>query len=173
LPLLQGRDQSRLRVLPTPDGTGLEVLRFLRPGGLTALLQAGWKVSLFKNFFKRKKKILIVEDDAQTAFLLSEFLKLHEFDTALAKNGIEGIEMAEKDRPDLIFLDILLPKMAGNEVLSILKSKPGTKGIPVVMCTALNTLNEVEDCCKSGAASYITKPYDLNRVLEKVNSIIS
>jgi CheY-like chemotaxis protein len=98
---------------------------------------------------------------------------MHGFGICIAKDGVECIEMVEKYSPDLIILDILLPKMTGNDALMMLKSKPRTKDIPVIMCTALNRMNEVEVCCRAGAAGYITKPYDLNRVIEKVSSITS
>ena len=116
---------------------------------------------------------MVVEDDPSAALLLTEFLKMQDFDIVWAKDGVEAIDLIEKDVPDLIFLDILMPKMPGTQVLMILKSKPRFKDIPVLMCTALNTLNEVEECCKSGAAGYIIKPYDLKRVIEKVNSFLN
>lgn len=124
------------------------------------------------NPFKKKKKILVAEDDPNAALMLTEFLKIQGFETEWAKDGIEALDLIEKAPPDLIFLDILMPKMSGTHVLQILKSKPKIKDIPVLMCSALNALNEVEDCCKSGAAGYITKPYDLNRVTEKINAIL-
>ncbi|OGR80977.1 MAG: hypothetical protein A2902_07585 [Elusimicrobia bacterium RIFCSPLOWO2_01_FULL_64_13] len=120
---------------------------------------------------KGKKRILIVEDDYETGFLLTELLKLHNFDPLWAKDGAEGIEMVEKEMPDMILLDIMLPKVSGTEVLSVLKSRPRVKEIPVLMCTILNKLNEVEKCYELGASGYITKPYDPKRVIDKVRSI--
>lgn len=119
-----------------------------------------------------KKKILIIEDDPQSAILLTQFLKLHEYETFWAKDGIEGIRNVEQMSPDLIFLDIMLPQMSGIDVLKILKSKSEFIKIPVIMCTVLNKLNDVEKCYEAGAAGYITKPYEPNRVLDKINSIL-
>ena len=125
------------------------------------------------NPFKKKKKVLVAEDDTSGALLMSEYLKVQGFDVILAKDGVETIELVEKDPPDLILLDIMMPKMSGINVLTILKSRPGIKSIPILMCTALNTMNEVEDCCRMGAAGYITKPYDLNRVADKIRSVLA
>ena len=74
--------------------------------------------------------------------------------------------------PDLVLLDVMMPGMDGFEILLKIKSQPKTKGIPVLMCTALNAMNDVEKCCAWGAAGYITKPFDLNRVLAKVNACL-
>src|SRR3989338_518332 len=104
---------------------------------------------MFKNPFKRKKKIMIIEDDTNTAILLSNVLTLEGFETATARDGVEGIEMVQQNPPDLIILDIMLPKMDGTKVLLLLKSKPKTKDIPVLMCSVLNRLNDVEDCANS------------------------
>ena len=122
--------------------------------------------------FKKKKKILVAEDDPSAATLLTEFLKMQGYDTLWAKDGAEVIELVEKNMPDLIFLDIRMPKMPGTQVLLLLKAKQKIKDIPVLMCTALNTMNEVEDSCRNGALGYITKPYDLHRVIDKVKSIL-
>ena len=122
--------------------------------------------------FNKKKKILVAEDDPSAAALLTEFLKMQGYDTIWAKDGAEVIGLVEKNMPDLIFLDILMPKLPGTQVLLMLKARPKIKDIPVLMCSALNTMNEVEECSKSGALGYITKPYDLQRVIDRVKSIL-
>lgn len=124
---------------------------------------------MFKEIFQGKKNfILIVEDETEPAELLTEFLQLHGYRTRVAADGVAGLEMARRLSPDLVLLDIMLPKMDGMNVLLNLKSDPRTQKLPVVMCTALNGLKEVERCCKWGAEGYVTKPFDLDRVLEKV-----
>src|SRR3989338_3823081 len=99
-------------------------------------------MDLFKDYIIGKKNlILIIEDDPEPAYVLTEFLKLKGFKTRLAKDGAEGLEMAKKIDPALILLDIMLPKMDGFNVLLQIKSQPETKEIPVVMCSALNRIN--------------------------------
>ena len=120
----------------------------------------------------KKPVILIVEDNEETAGLLSMFLESKGFQTERAKDGMEGADRAKKRIPDLILLDITMPKLDGKGVLGIVKSNPATRGIPVVMCTDHSALDEVEQCCKMGAEGYILKPFDMNRVLSKVNSIL-
>jgi DNA-binding response OmpR family regulator len=118
------------------------------------------------------KTIVVIEDEADISELLTTFLEARGFKTKAAKNGAEGVQLVEKTLPDLVLLDIMLPGMDGFEILLKIKSQPKTKGIPVLMCTALNAMNDVEKCCAWGAAGYITKPFDLNRVLAKVNACL-
>lgn len=129
---------------------------------------------MFNSWFKRKKSnlILVIEDDYEPGIVLTKYIELQGYQTALARNGVEGLSLAEKLDPDLILLDIMLPKMDGFNVLTMLKSKPKTKNIPVLMCTALNMIDNVEKCCRNGAAGYITKPFDLNRIWKKIISIL-
>ncbi len=119
-----------------------------------------------------KKTILVVEDEPEPALLLKEFLEIKGYNVQIAKDGPEGVELARKTLPDLILLDIMLPGMDGMNVLLNIKAKPELVAIPVIMCTALNGMKEVERCCKWGAVGYITKPFELNRVLEKIASAL-
>ena len=118
------------------------------------------------------KNIVVIEDEQDISELLTTFLEARGFKTKAAKNGAEGAILVEKTLPDLVILDIMLPGMDGFEILLKIKSQPKTKNIPVLMCTALNAMNDVEKCCAWGASGYITKPFDLNRVLAKVNSVL-
>lgn len=120
-----------------------------------------------------KKRILVIEDDPSGASLLIELLKLNGYEMSWAKNGQEGLDMIEKAAPDLIFLDIAMPQISGIDVLKILKMRSQTKNIPVLICSASHTLNQVEECCKIGALGYITKPYEPERVLQKVKLLFN
>ncbi len=124
-------------------------------------------------FGGNKHLILVIEDEIEPAILLKEFLELKGYSVQIAKDGMQGVEMAKKINPDLILLDIMLPGMDGMNVLLNIKAKPELVGIPIIMCTALNGMKEVERCCKWGAVGYITKPFELARVLEKVSAAIS
>lgn len=124
-------------------------------------------------FGGQKELILVVEDEPEPALLLETFLKRRGFRVELAKDGQQGVEKAQKLKPDLILLDIMLPGMDGMNVLLNLKSKPEVKDIPIIMCTALNGIKEVERCCKWGASGYVTKPFELSRVHEKILSTLA
>lgn len=119
------------------------------------------------------KLILLVEDDKEASSVISEFLEMKGFEIKLAKDGMEGLEILDKIDPDLILLDIMMPGVNGFDVLLKIKSNPKTESIPVVMCTALTELKDVERCYHWGANGYITKPFDLKRVLTKINSILN
>src|SRR3989344_8068373 len=128
-------------------------------------------MSFFKDLFKKKKKILLIEDDREIAVLLTKFMRLRGYDTVRAEDGFTGMRMVEETFPDLVILDIMLPKMNGFDVLLKIKSDARTKDVPVLMCSALNTMGDVEKCCQWGAEGYITKPFNLSRVTQKIESI--
>lgn len=116
--------------------------------------------------------ILVVDDNDEIATLLTTFLGSQGFETSRARDGAECLQMAAKLGPDLIILDITMPKMDGFGVLSQLKLDRANRSIPVVMCTDHSMLNDVEKCCREGAEGYILKPFELKRVLDKVRSVI-
>ena len=130
-------------------------------------------MNLLKRLFGKRKTVLVIEDDPQTATLLTRFLKLRGYDATSAEDGVRGIDLIERDLPDLVLLDIMLPRISGFDVLLKVKSQPKTKAVPVVVCSALNGIGDIERCCKWGAEGYITKPFDLDRVSEKIESILS
>jgi DNA-binding response OmpR family regulator len=115
------------------------------------------------------QKILLVEDDGFLASIYAQKLELEGFEAALATNGEDGLRLAQKDHPDLILLDLLMPKMDGFEVLEELKKDSDTKSIPVLVLTNLGQKEDVERCLKLGAKGYIIKAHALPH--ETVNRI--
>ena len=105
-----------------------------------------------------KNSVLIIDDDDVNIAALNHILS-SDYTLYTAKNGMEGIELAEKNLPDIILLDIIMPEMDGHAVLSALKSSEKTKNIPVIFVTALSTANEEEKGLALGASDYITKPF--------------
>lgn len=118
-------------------------------------------------------KILLIEDDP---FLLSMYatkFELEGFKIATADNGEKGLEMAVKENPDIILLDILMPKMNGFEVLERLKSDPKIKDVPVILLTNLNQKDEVERGMALGADDYLIKAHFMpSEVVGKIRKII-
>ena len=120
-----------------------------------------------------KKKILVIEDDSVLQKALQEFLVEEGFEMFSALDGEEGIKMGKEKLPDLILLDIILPKKDGYEVLKELKSEEVTKKIPVVLLTNLGSLNDVEKAIEMGATTYLIKAdYKLEEVANKIKEIL-
>ena len=110
----------------------------------------------------KKNSVLIVDDEASNLKILYEYLS-PEYTIYMAKNGPAAIELARRDMPDLILLDIIMPEMSGFDVIDILKKDPKTTGIPVIFVTGLDSVKDEERGMASGAADFIHKP------LSKVN----
>lgn len=102
-------------------------------------------------------KILIVEDDVFLSKMYSRKFQVAGYLVEIAHDGAEALNKVKESKPDLVLLDILLPKLNGIEVLDKLKSDPATKNIPVVMATNLSTTDDAETALKKGAVKYIVK----------------
>lgn len=105
------------------------------------------------------KKVLIVDDDAFLGGIYATKLEIEGFAVVSARDGEEGLRAALKEMPDLILLDVLMPKLDGFEVLKRLKSDPTTKAIPVIMLTNLGQKEDVEKGLAEGAEDYLIKAH--------------
>ena len=90
----------------------------------------------------------------------------------IAKNGEEGIRLAQAEKPDLIFMDMILPGMHGLEATKKLKQIPETKGIPIVALTVMDSSEFTATCFKEGVSAFIKKPYDFNEIFDKAEIIL-
>lgn len=119
------------------------------------------------------KKILFIEDEQALQKTLGEYLRKEGFEVISALDGEIGLRLSKKVKPDLILLDIILPKMDGLEVLRKLKEEKETKEIPVIILTNLETLEEVQKALELGATTYLVKAnYSLNEVVEKIKGAL-
>jgi len=119
-------------------------------------------------------KILVVDDNAQNRELLEAYLEdLENATTLSAASGQEALDKVASERPDLILLDIMMPRMSGFEVCKKIKSDPATKDIPVIMVTALHELGDVERGVEVGTNDFITKPVNRVDLLARVRSLLS
>lgn len=118
-------------------------------------------------------KILIVDDTITNVLLLQVILKNARYNTISAASGQEALNKVESEAPDLILLDIMMPGMNGFEVAQILKSSEEYKEIPIIFLTALNTSQDIVKGFKTGANDYISKPFNKEELLIRVNHQIS
>ncbi len=118
------------------------------------------------------KKILLV-DDADTILMMERMmLNKKAYELVTAKDGVEALEKVERERPDLILLDVVMPKMNGFEVCQRLREKEATKSIPIIMVTTRGEEDNVEAGFKSGCNDYVTKPINGMELLTKVRNFI-
>jgi len=119
------------------------------------------------------KKILFVEDEASLQGALGGLLRTEGYEVISALNGEEGLRLAKTQSPDLILLDLILPKMNGFEVLEEIKKDETTKNIPIIILTNLEDLDKVEKMLTLGTTTYLVKSqYSLKEVLEKIKNIL-
>jgi len=123
---------------------------------------------------EKKEKILIVEDDKSLREMYQLRLSINGYDVIEAGDGEEGLDVAIKEKPDLILLDIMMPKMSGMDVLDILKSTPETKDIPVIVLTALTEENVKAKGLVYGAEDYLIKSQTMpGQVVEKIEGVLA
>lgn len=121
-----------------------------------------------------KQHILLIEDDGFLASIYAQKLELEGYDVSLATNGEDGLRLAKKDIPQLILLDLIMPKLDGFQVLERLKQDDATKAIPVLVLTNLGQREDVERCFALGAAGYVIKAHSLpHETIAKVKEILA
>lgn len=117
--------------------------------------------------------VLIVDDNPQNLELLEVYCEgLEGVNITTATNGIEAMEHVAQNKPDLILLDIMMPKMSGFEVCKQIKSNPETRDIIVVMVTALSETSDIERAAECGADDYLSKPIDRTALVELVAALL-
>jgi len=119
------------------------------------------------------KKILIVDDEVDLLETVRFPLELEGFDTLVAYNGEDGLNQARKEKPDLIILDLMLPKLDGYKVCRLLKFDERYKDIPILMLTAKTQEKDKILGKETGADEYITKPFEMDYLLGKVKAYLS
>lgn len=119
------------------------------------------------------KRVLVIDDDPDTLATTKGMLGVNGFDVVTANGGEEGVAKALTDSPDLILLDVLMPRMNGMEVFKKLREEPKTAGIPVIFLTAVEEETFVKSALMLGADQYITKPFDPEDLMIEVRKTLN
>jgi len=117
-------------------------------------------------------KILIADDNVPNVELLEAYLAGHDYEIDTAGDGAETLEKVRTFAPDLILLDIMMPKLSGFEVCEKLKSNPQTKDIMILMVTALSELGDIERAVNAGCDDYLSKPVNKFELLKRVDNML-
>jgi signal transduction histidine kinase/ActR/RegA family two-component response regulator len=158
LPIPPGQPDANGNIVP-------QILEFSQP-----MPQLG--DPLFDVTSGRSWKILLAEDNEANSNSMSSFLKAKGYQTILAKNGLEVINLAQSHLPDLILMDIQMPKMDGLDAITHLRNHPQTSEIPIVAVTALAMSGDREKCLNAGANEYLSKPVKLKQLATTIQQFL-
>ncbi|MBU0637357.1 MAG: response regulator [Planctomycetes bacterium] len=117
-------------------------------------------------------KVLIADDNPQILELLEAYLEPLPVKVSVAADGQATLTAVEREQPDLVLLDVMMPKRSGFEVCRLLKDDPRYRDIPIVMITALNEVGDMERGRECGADDFITKPVNKIQLLERVRNLL-
>jgi two-component system, OmpR family, alkaline phosphatase synthesis response regulator PhoP len=117
-------------------------------------------------------KVLIADDNQQNCELLDAYLADEDYEIAMAYDGQQTLDRVASWVPDLILLDIMMPKLSGYEVCQKLKSDAKTRAIPILMVTALNEKNDIEKAVGAGCDDFLTKPVNQLELKTRVRSLL-
>ena len=120
-----------------------------------------------------QKKILVVDDEVDLVETIRFPLEMEGFNVLVSYNGEEGLNQARKENPDLILLDLMLPKLDGYKVCRLLKFDERYKHIPILMLTAKTQEKDKLLGMETGADEYITKPFDIDELMTKVKAYLN
>lgn len=122
----------------------------------------------------KNKKILVIEDEATLQKALNEVLTGEGYQVFSATDGQKGLELVQEEKPDLILLDIIMPKMDGFEVLKRIKEDDAISQIPIIILTNLSDVNDIQKALDLGATTYLVKAdFHIEDVLKKIEKVLN
>ena len=122
--------------------------------------------------FLPQSTVLLVDDNAQNLELLQAFLESLPVKLVTAFDGVDALEKVAEHKPDLILLDVMMPRMSGFQVCKRLKTDPKTRDIQILMVTALNELGDIEQANECGTDDFVSKPVNKLELLTRVKSLL-
>jgi len=115
-------------------------------------------------------RVLIVEDDPTTVQLIEFLLRKNNFEVLIAQDGVEALKISREKKPDLILMDVMMPKMDGIEAIEKLQESEETQEIPIVILSALGQEMDVMRGLQAGASGYIVKPFSPQELLDEIKT---
>jgi len=119
------------------------------------------------------KKVLIVEDNPDLRQILSMQIEFMGFRTVVAKDGEAGVELASREKPLLILMDIMMPTMDGREAVRVIRSNPETRTIPILAATAFSRDMDLKTVLDAGFDDYLLKPFTIKELQTKVQTLVA
>ena len=120
----------------------------------------------------KEKKILIVDDEPNIVMSLEYAFKKKDFEVFIARDGTEALEISDREKPDLILLDIMMPEMDGYETLKRVRGNKDLSHTKVVFLSAKSKEKDMEKGLKMGAGSYMTKPFSIKKVISDIEDLL-
>lgn len=120
-----------------------------------------------------KKRIFIIDDDEVVLTSLRDLLTLSGFEAEITRNPKEVLAMVRAFKPQAILLDLLMPNLGGLEVCEMLNSDKETRGIPIIIISALEKEEDIKKAYRLGVIGYFSKPYDFQKLLQEINKVIA
>ena len=121
---------------------------------------------------RTRKKILIVDDDPDLCHILQTVFEHLDYDSILAVNGKEAVDLAISQLPDLILMDIMLPIMDGLQATRLIRENPNTHSTPILAMTARVTLEDRKNCLRSGCDDFIGKPFTVKELISCIEKLL-
>ncbi len=118
-------------------------------------------------------KILIAEDERDIRDLITFTLRFANYDVIAASNGEEAVALARQEVPDLILMDVRMPRMTGYEACALIKAEPNLKDIPIIFLSAKGQDSEIQAGLQAGAAEYLLKPFAPDQLTTRIQAILA
>lgn len=120
-----------------------------------------------------KKKILVVDDELDVQSIISFRLEINGYDVSVASDGQDGLDKIKEGKPNLVLLDLMLPKINGFEICRMIKFDDKFKDLPIIILSALDKEDDRKKAMDAGADAYFLKPFDLESLLGKISSLLT